>query len=113
MCSFSNKKLSGALLLPEATFEVNRASFADSDDTAVRRVETKKPQVEACGALRQKPKQEQQTQRQSSTGPRNAQGARLVPQSVGKGRRGGVWQPRGELSRANSRFFDIERPPTG
>jgi hypothetical protein len=74
MCSFSNKKLSGALLLPEATFEVNRASFADSDDTAVRRVETKKPQVEACGALRQKPKQEQQTQRQSSTGPRNAQG---------------------------------------
>ena len=27
---------------PEATFEVNRASFADSDDTAVRRVGTKK-----------------------------------------------------------------------
>jgi hypothetical protein len=74
MCSFQIKKLSGALLFPEATFEVNRASFADSDDTAVRRVETKKPQVEACGALRQKAKQEQQTQTQSSTGPRNAQG---------------------------------------
>jgi len=29
-------------LLPEGTFEVNRASFADSNDTAVRRAENKK-----------------------------------------------------------------------
>ena len=35
------QKLSGALF-PETTFGVNRASFADSDDTAVRRAGNKK-----------------------------------------------------------------------
>jgi hypothetical protein len=46
-------KLSDAFFVREAAFAVNRASFADSDDTAVRRAGTKKPRAEACGALRQ------------------------------------------------------------
>jgi hypothetical protein len=45
----------------------SRASFADSPDTAVRRVGNKKrPQVESCDPLKQKAKQEQQTQRQNT-----------------------------------------------
>jgi hypothetical protein len=35
-------KLSDAFFVREAAFAVNRASFADSDDTAVRRAGTKK-----------------------------------------------------------------------
>jgi hypothetical protein len=40
----------------------DRASFADSPDTAVKRSEKqKRPQVDACDPLKQKAKQEQQT----------------------------------------------------
>jgi hypothetical protein len=43
-------ELSDAFFVREAALAVNRASFADSDDTAVRRAGTKKPRAEACGA---------------------------------------------------------------
>jgi hypothetical protein len=56
-CSFTDVfpfqiiELSDAFFVREAVFAVNRASFADSDDTAVMRAGTKKPRAEACGAL--------------------------------------------------------------
>jgi hypothetical protein len=60
-CSFSKLKLSDALFFRDLLGKPG--VFRCDPDTAVKRAGNKKrPQVEACGALKQKAKQEQQTQ---------------------------------------------------
>jgi hypothetical protein len=68
MFPFQKIKLSDALFFRDATFEVSRASFADLQTPRKGGGgKQKRPQFESCGALIQKAKQEQQTQKQIST----------------------------------------------